>query len=385
MVHSRRGRPCIKENHVKPKECCVLTVDALNAHLTIPVRGKLSQHDIFETLVGMASMKKSIHSITLMLNDVPCETSLRYHLKKLSIEDLERANTTILAHFIEQVLTPGESYQFAIDYTHDPYYGSTSSKNEDYVIRSKRKKSTNNFYSYITLYVITKDRQLTLAVYPQRHGISKVGYIARCLDQISELGLKIEALCLDREFYTKRVIEFLQEIRVPFIIPVKKQSERMMQLLQGKKSRYAEYRMQGKPQLTLTIAIAVKYQKGKRGKHGGENLGYVVNGITWNPLRVHQVYRSRFSIESSYRMRNLAKPRTTSRNPVIRYLYAIISFLLKNIWIFLLWTRFSPVQQGPRTIDMRSFSFELFILLVWNYVASSLKMVRKIPAYRYPV
>jgi hypothetical protein len=97
-------------------------------------------------------------------------------------------------------------------------------------------------------------------VYPQRHGISKVGYIARCLDQISELGLKIEALCLDREFYTKRVIEFLQDMRVPFIIPVKKQSERMMQLLQGKKSRYAEYQMHGKPQITLTIAIAVKYQ-----------------------------------------------------------------------------------------------------------------------------
>jgi putative transposase len=73
------------------------------------------------------------------------------------------------------------------------------------------------------------------------------------------------------------------------------------------------------------------------------------------------------------------------RNPVIRYLYAIISFLLKNIWIVLLWTRFSPVQQGPRTIDMRSFRFELFILLVWDYVASSLKMVRKIPAYRYSV
>jgi putative transposase len=85
----------------------------------------------------MASMKKSIHSITLMLNNVPCEMSLRYHLKKLSIEDLERANTMILTHFLEHVLTPGESYQFAIDYPHDPYYGTTSSKNEDYVIRSK--------------------------------------------------------------------------------------------------------------------------------------------------------------------------------------------------------------------------------------------------------
>jgi len=381
----RRGRPCIKENHVKPKECCALTVEALDHHLTIPIRGKLTQKDVFQTLVGMASMHKSIHSITQTLSNVACETSLRYHLKKLSMEDLERASAAILAYSLSSVLVPGESYQFAIDYTHDPYYGDTSSVNENYVIRSKRKKSTNDFYSYVTLYAITKDRQVTLAVYPHRHGISKVGYIALCLDRISDLGFTIEALCLDREFYTRRVIEFLQIVQVPFIMPVRKHGQRMKDLLVGNKSRYATYIMRGKPSLKLTIAIVVKYLKGKRGKHGGVNLGYFVNGISWSPFRVHQVYRSRFSIESSYRMRNLAKPRTTSKDPVLRYLYAIISFLLKNIWVFLLWTRFSPIRQGPRTISMRSFRFELFLLLIWDYIRTSFKLVREIPAFRCPV
>jgi len=381
----RRDSPCIQENHVKPKECCALTVDTLNHHLTIPIRGKLTQKDVFQTLVGMASMHKSIHSITQTLSDVACETSLRYHLKKLSLEELERASSAILTHSLTSVLVPGESYEFAIDYTHDPYYGETSSVNENYVVRSKRKKSTNEFYSYVTLYAITKDRQVTLAVYPLRHGISKVGYIARCLDRISELGLTIKAVCLDREFFTRRVIEFLQTVKVPFIIPVVKHSQRMKDLLAGKKSRYATYTMKGKLALQLTIAIVVKYQKGKRGKHGGVNLGYVVSGTSWSPFRVHQIYRSRFSIESSYRMRNLAKPRTTSKDPVLRYFYAIISFLLKNIWVFLLWTRFSPVKQGPRTICMRSFRFELFLLLIWDYIQSSFKLVREIPAFRCPV
>ncbi len=63
--------------------------------------------------------------------------------------------------------------------------------------------------------------------------------------------------------------------------------------------------MKAKLPLLLTIAVAMKSAKGKRGKHGVENLGYVVGGLVWNPRRVHQTYRSRFLIESSYRMAKL--------------------------------------------------------------------------------
>ncbi len=83
-------------------------------------------------------------------------------------------------------------------------------------------------------------------------------------------------------------------------------------------------------------------------------------------------------------MRNLVKPRTSTRNPVIRDLFAIISFLLKNLWMALLWTRFSPVTSGPRTIEMRVFRFGQFRLFIWEVVRSTLKIVRTIPALRNP-
>ena len=44
---------------------------------------------------------------------------------------------------------------------------------QDYIIRSTHKQSTNEFYSYATLYAITRNRQMTLAAYPVRQGISK--------------------------------------------------------------------------------------------------------------------------------------------------------------------------------------------------------------------
>jgi putative transposase len=384
MVLETVGRTCTQSSFIHPKECCDLAVAALDQHVSIPIHGSLTQTTVFQTLLAMAVMQQSVHSISTLLEKSPCETSLRHHLAKLRMDDLEAMNTAILTHRISSVLKPGEAYTFAIDYTNDPYYGGVSPENEGYIIRSQLKKSTNDFYSYVTISAITQNRQVTLAVYPVTKGTSKIAYISRCLDAITTTGLRIQALCLDREFFTRKVIDFLTTVKVPFILPVRKHSRAMKQLLIGTKARFGEYIMRGKPPLFLKIAITVKYAKGKRGKHGVENLGYVVHGIPWKPQRIHEIYRSRFAIESSYRMRNLVKPRTSTRNPVFRYLFAIIAFLLKNLWMTILWTRFSPVKQGSRTIEMGEFRFDQFTLLIEEAVRVTLKIVRKIPALRKP-
>ncbi len=384
-LHARR-ETSTEELVLNKKECCDLVVSNLNHFISIPIQGKLTQKKIFQSLVGMAVSHQSIHSISHSLTFAPCETSLRYHLNKLNISELERMNSQILTHNVQQVLKEGHLYQFAIDFTHDPYYGEIADENQDYIIPNRLKKSTTEFYSYITLYVITKDRQLTLAVFPVRQGLSKVHYLAQCLDVISELGLHIEVLCLDREFYAKKVISFLQGAHVPFIMPVRRHSHRMKSLLEGTKSRFGTYIMKNKPSdLELNIAIVVKYFKGKGGKHGSKNLGYVFHGLSWSAGQIHETYRSRFSIESSYRMRNQVKPKTSSRNPLLRYLFTLISFLLKNIWVVLLWRYFSPVKRGPRTIDRRALRFDVFCLFVWEYIKHVLKFIDGILGLGRPI
>ena len=42
--------------------------------------------------------------------------------------------------------------------------------------------------------------------------------------------------------------------------------------------------------------------------------------------------------------------------------------------------RFSPVKQGPRTIEMGEFRFYQFKFFIWEAVRLTLKVVRKIPA-----
>lgn len=383
--HVRRESSRV-ERVLNRKECCDLVLENLNRFITIPIQGKLTQKKVFQTLIGMAVNQQSIHSISHTLTSSPCETSLRYHLSKLNFVELELINSQILSNSVNEILRAGHSYQFAIDFTHDPYYGEISEENKDFIIRNRLKKSTNEFYSYVTLYVITRDRQLTLAVFPVRQGFSKVHYIAKCLDVIGSLDFKIEVICLDREFYAKKVISILQTAKIPFIMPVRRHSNIMKSLLIGTKSRFATYIMKNKPSnLKLNLAIVVKYYKGKCGKHGSKNLGYVFNNLDWSPRRIHETYRSRFAIESSYRMRNQVKPKTSSRNPVLRYLFALISFLLKNAWMVLLWRYFSPIKRGPRTIERRVFRFDIFCLMVWEHIKRILKIIDFISGIGRPV
>ncbi len=245
------------------------------------------------------------------------------------------------------------------------------------------KKSTTTFYSYVSLSITTKGQRQTLAVFPVKKGVSKVEYIRKFLAIIHNAKVNTQVLCLDRGFYSKDVFSFLQKEKIPHIVPVRKHGEELKKILRGNHSRYAQYTMMGTGEpLSLTLAIDVQYLLGRNKKYGNVNLGYVVYGINWKPRRIYRVYKNRFAIESSYRIRNIVKARTSTRNVVIRYLLTIISFLLKNIWVSLQWMFFYKVQRGPRTVAEDLFRFDFFRLLVWEGIRKKLKFVSFVSVLR---
>ena len=73
-------------------------------------------------------------------------------------------------------------------------------------------------------------------------------------------------------------------------------------------------------------------------------------------------------------MRNVVKPKTSSKNAIIRYFYALISFLLKNIWLYLQKTHFTIVKRGPQVIDEEKFRFSRFILLIKEWLRRKLRV-----------
>lgn len=191
---------------------------------------------------------------------------------------------------------------------------------------------------------------------------------------------------MDRGFYNKKVIKLLQICAVPHIIPVKRHGKRMKELLGGRGSRFDSYTMKDKKNpVTFKLAVVTTYSKGKRGKNKAINYGYVVFGLEWGFRKIFNIYRTRFAIESSYRMRNRSKPKTSSKSVKLRYFYAIVSILLKNIWLAIAWDYFTPIQTGPRVIILREFRFEWFLDLIWNYTKKLRKFRTRILSYRAPV
>ena len=360
---------------LKSKECIDSVLKPLTDHVTIKVNGSLTSEDIFLTVMSMSVEKNSVHSVSKQYHNVACETSLRYHLKKLNMEELINSNEKILLQEPIKTLKTGKSYEFAIDLTDDPYYGKIDSSNEKYVISGQAKKSTNSFYAYISLYITNKNERFTVSVLPVEKNKTMVEYLFYFLDLIKRLNFKIKVLCLDRGFYSINVFEFLQNNNVPHIIPVIKRGEQLKQILKGNKARREQYIMKNSTKkILLDIVIDVKYLKGKRGKKGLENLGFVVFGVKWSPRKVSTVYRRRFAIESSYRMRNIVKPKTSTKNAGIRYFYTLVSFLLKNIWLYLQKKHFTIVKRGPQVIDEDKFRFDMFILLIEEWLRKKLRV-----------
>jgi putative transposase len=368
---------------LKSKECIDSVLKPLTDHVTIKVNGSLTSEDIFLTVMSMSVDKNSVHSVSKQYHNVACETSLRYHLKKLNMEELINSNEKILLQEPIKTLKTSKSYEFAIDLTDDPYYGKIDSSNEKYVISGQAKKSTNSFYAYISLYITNKNERFTVSVLPVEKNKTMVEYLFYFLDLIKRLNFKIKVLCLDRGFYSINVFEFLQNNNVPHIVPVIKRGEQLKQILKGNKARREQYVMKNSTKkILLDIVIDVKYLKGKRGKNGLENLGFVVFGVKWSPRKVSTVYRRRFAIESSYRMRNIVKPKTSTKNAEIRYFYALVSFLLKNIWLHLQKKHFTIVKRGPQVIDEDKFRFDMFIILIEEWLRKKLRVKLMIECLR---
>ncbi|TAK35032.1 MAG: hypothetical protein EPO21_07635 [Chloroflexota bacterium] len=100
-----------------------------------------------------------------------------------------------------------------------------------------------------------------------------------------------------------------------------------------------------------------RYAEGRRGKHRLEHLPYAVVGEFDRPVVLLRKDRHEhpggFGIESSYRLGNALRPRTTSRSPKVRLLLIGLAAILVNskslvdVWVWLEWAAAGVPQLGP--------------------------------------
>jgi putative transposase len=365
-------KPILREKQTNDSPLLTRVTRIISNHILFPETGRTDSSIILEGCVTLSSCNASISGFGKIYTGLPSHTTCLNRLHRLDLEELKKQSSAILAEPAMKVLQKGRSYHFAIDKTGDPYYGEREGPHSSHVVGGRRKASTNYFYTYMTLSIVDKDKHFTLAVIPWTKGMKNLNGIQQCVDIIHNFGLKIKSLCLDREFYAADIFRYLQNQKIPHLVPVKVNSDKLRNQLKGRKSKTFNHILNvGKPDaLEITICDCVLYRMGKREKHGTEHHPFVVSGISTSPRKVREIYSHRFSIESSYRMRNFTKAKTTSKNPVIRLFYTLIAFLYQNCWIAVQWKHFRKLQRGPAVIESDLFQLDHFTALILSEARS---------------
>lgn len=329
-------------------------IDCLAKHIPIETQGACDQHTIFEILIHAAANQDTIENTCKTLQDVPCGNDIRYHLNKY---DEAQALESQLNQAFHDRLPPrliNSRQGVATDFNLIPYYGDPTPEEAPYIYRSQAKDGTCSFYAYATLYVIRKDKRVTIAITAVKSTDTAIAVLTRLFDKIEPLNLIIKRLYLDRGYFNVPVIRWLQAIDIPFEMPVVIRGKQggTRQLLKGGKSYKTTYTLRSPIYGTVTFDIWVvcSYYQGQRNKHGIQYVAYAVYKVKLGLRSLHHDYRKRFGIETSYRLKNQCRIRTTTKNPIVRFLFVGLAFLLTDLWVYLTWTYVSQPRKGGRLL-----------------------------------
>ena len=93
---------------------------------------------------------------------------------------------------------------------------------------------------------------------------------------------------------------------------------------------------------------------------------------------LHQDYRRRFGIESSYRLKNLCRLRSTTKNPVVRLLFVALAFIIVNVWIYLLWKFLRVPRSGGSVVLRRLFPLRQMLEFLSHAVERRFPPIRSV-------
>jgi putative transposase len=269
----------------------------------------------------------------------------------------------------------------AIDLFEVAYYGRTNKDSSD-VCRRKAKEGTTRAYKYVSAYVVRKGHRFTLAVVPVERGYALPEVLEQLLAEIERLGLKVRFLLLDREFFKADVVRYLQEARRPFLMPVmhrgrapkdpaKAKSTR--RFLTWRKSGWSSHTWSSKG-TTVKVPICVSRREyiNKQNRRQFQVLVFAYWGIkpsstTW----VRETYRKRFGIETSFRQVHQARLRTTTIDPLRRFLFVALALIIRNLWAWLLLVRLA--RHGK--VQTMSLPFIDMLATICQFVETVLQVV----------
>lgn len=341
------------ESTVSCQEVYALAIDKLQRSLAWSDQGyRCTVRNILLVLLMAVCRLGSITDACCRLKNGPCGQAVFNALYKLLPKKIQQ-----LEEPLNQALQPQLPRSFwkkarpvAVDLVDINYYGRFHRQKKE-LCSGKRRDGTSRFHRYGSLCVLRRGERFTLALTYVWKDDTPALVLKRLLERARAQGLRIRYLLLDREFYNLEVIQTLQAMHCPFVVPVmhrgrKPKASTNPATLKGTRrflcwtrSGFSSHTMSNKrQQAKVSIAVCQAPATTRSGRRRKKVRPMIFafwrlrpSTTTW----VRKTYRSRYGIETSYRQMNQARARTCSRDPRIRLLLVALGLILRNLWVLL--------------------------------------------------
>jgi hypothetical protein len=259
------------------------------------------------------------------------------------------------------------AWNVAIDWHLQPYYGEPfQSRNELYY--GQPKQGTTKFHAYASACIVEYGRRYTLVLTWVRRHESMTRVLRRMVARIREIGLKIRRLLLDRAFFNGAVVAFLQEEKLPFVMPVvirgrapkKGTPPTGLRWIQRQPAGWYPHAMKHEKQ-SLKISVCVGYRRHrnrKDGKQRHQKLLFAAWRVQGTPTEIRELYRRRFGIETSFRQMRQARIYTCTRNPRLRLFFLAVAMILRNLWVWIHHTCLAEGSGDTLTLHLELLRFK---------------------------
>lgn len=341
---------------------------------------RFEAQDIWDVLIAAAVERVTAETACDLLEKAPSPNTVRNIVYEMlgdesALARLEqRVNELLVARLPKKLLK--RARPAAIDVTEIPYHGQHD-PDDEHIRRSRAKHGTTHFHCYGTLYVLKGNKRYTLALTLVRRSDKMVEVTQRLVERGQALGLKPRRLYLDRGFDNNGVVAYLQQQPFPAIIAltIRGKEGGTRALLKGRRSYQTTY-TRASPQYgeqTFTVVVVCKYSQGRYGRQGAYHFAYIVLGeLKMDPRQVFEVYRRRFGIETSYRLMNTMRARTSSTAVTLRLFYVALALLLLNLWSYVKWHFLFVPKPGPRQVLHQLLPLARWRLWLWEMIKQRL-------------
>ncbi|MBA4379418.1 MAG: hypothetical protein C0393_01805 [Anaerolinea sp.] len=341
------------------------TIAVLEQHFDLSADGYLCQtRDLWQVLVAVAARQSSIETVCNDLPGAPDSNTVRGYLneqlKPQQIPALQRDCNRALASQLP-IWLRDYPQEVACDLHDESYYGQYDRDDPDnWGCRGEARDGTTHFYRCVTAYIIRNGTRMTLAVEFVKPGDDLNRILKRLLRRVRALCIRFKRLYLDKGFCSIPIMgDLLAQPDLPVIlaVPIRGKKGGTRALCQGRGSyRTAHtFRSQEHGALTVPLGVVRTFAKRRDGTRKAQWLIYALLNIPDISLRtVRKLYRRRFGIESSYRLMEKVRSRTTSHNVALRFLFMGLALLILNIC----WTYLRIKGRGPRRVARQHFRLD---------------------------